>query len=198
MIIEQKRRETHLLSGIGVQLVVITLLVFTYTQAARQLNRQREFYLRMQEQLVSSQKEIEMKGKPDVSALEVQISHIQDVLPTMEALSGWAQEVEALARDRFGFKDISVEVGPLEKIVSRKVGKESIEIPLYAVELKGIATTRNISDLLAALDQGRTNILSTLEEMKISASDLEQPTPIVVQLRWLTATSPTGKWKPSR
>jgi len=197
MLHEHGRRERHLLSGMGIQMLVIAFMVFTYTQAARYRNSQRNFYLMTREQLVSAKQEVESRGALDLSGLESRMSQVQNSLPRAEALSDWAKELETLAREEFGFRQVSARVGPLERIVAQGTEKGSLQIPLYLVELKATATSRNVAGFPAALSPSKENLLSPLETMELAASPAGEPLPVTVHLRWLAATSPSGEWKSS-
>ena len=194
-MLEHRRREHHLLSGMAVQLVVIGLLVFAYTQAARNLNYQRGLYLQLKEQLANARQEVRSKGEPDLAGLEARVADVQSSLPKVDALPDWAKTVEGIARERFQLRESAVRVGSLEKVVIHLVEKTSVEIPLYVVELKGEATSQQVAGLVGTLNQPALKIVSPLDEIELQALAPGQPVSLETRLRWLVATGPTTHWK---
>ncbi len=211
-MLELGRREPHLLSGLGVQILVVALLVFAYTQAARQLKHQKEMVLQMREQLTQAQVRVAKEGKSDPGQFKGQLLQLRSSLITPDQLADWAKRIELLARDRFGFEDLQVTVGDPERTIPMPCADRPIfEVQLYALELEGKTTSRSCAGFLASLRQPNVKLLCPLETMELQAQALETGFPLKVRLHWLVAavakkpgtlpaavdpSSETGSWPP--
>lgn len=183
-------RETHVLSGLGLQVLVVAVLVFVYTQAARQLNYQRGLFLRFQEQLAAAKMQTAKSGKPDLARIREEVNRLSARLATPQILSEWAKALESSAKERFGFHEVTVNVGAVEKTVAADLGeKAALEAQMVALELKGTATTRNAAAFLAELASTDLRILCPLQSMRLEAQGPEQTDPVTLRLKWLVATS---------
>ena len=187
---EHHLREHHLLSGLGLQVLVVALLVFVYTQAARQLNYQRGLFLRLQEQLGAAKMQAAKGGKPDLNKLRAEVDQLEARLATPRMLSEWAKALESSAKERFGFHEVNVSVGAVEKTVGVDLGeKAAFETQMVALEFKGTAATRNAAAFLASLASPELKLLCPLQSMSLEARGPEQNDPITLRLKWLVAIS---------
>ncbi len=187
---EPSRRETHLLSGLGLQVLVVALLVFIYTQAARQLNYQRGQFLRLQEQVAAAKVEVAKAGKPDLEKLRAEVEGLKSRLVTLQFLSDWAEVLGPSVRDRFGFQDVTFNVGGVEKTMNLNLGdKPAVEIRLVGLEFRGTSTTRNAAAFLESLAPSNLKLLCPLHSMGGEAQAADQPFPAVFRIKWLIAVS---------
>lgn len=184
------RRETHLLSGLGLQVIVVALLVFVYTQAARQLNYQRGLFLRLQEQMAAAKTQAAKAEKPDLNKLRAEVDQFAARLSTPEMLSEWAKLLESFATDRFGFHEASVSVGAVEKTMEIDLGGKAVfETQMVALEFKGTGTTRNAAAFLTSLASADLKLLCPLQSMRLEAGAPDQADPVTLRLKWLVAIS---------
>ncbi|MBI3333031.1 MAG: hypothetical protein HYZ93_02945 [Candidatus Omnitrophica bacterium] len=178
-MLELGRRELHLVSGLGVQVIVVVLLVFAYTQAARQLSYQREKYLELREQLASAKHRLATEGKLDLNSIRARLADLGNGLPTGDSLGQWGQELAVVARDRFHLEEVQVQVGTVpESTVSVPLVKGSpFEVELYSLELSGKGGSRDIAAFLQSLGNSSPKLLCPLQGMEIRESSLH--------LKWL-------------
>ncbi|MCM8794695.1 MAG: hypothetical protein NC819_02690 [Candidatus Omnitrophica bacterium] len=199
-MLELGNRERHVLSGLGVQILVIALLVFPYTQALRHVNYERELYLKSKEQAARGKRQVEMAGgKPDLEQLWKELLEPwEGSLPTAEELPVWAERLESFGRNRFALGSLQMKVGvaPERTVKIQTADKEGVEIPLYSLELEGIGTTRHLMDYVESLKRSDMKILLILESMKIKLLDPQKVSPVGFRLKWLIATlSDAGRKK---
>ncbi len=179
------------MSGLGLQVLVVAVLVFVYTQAARQLNYQRGLFLRLQEQLTAAKMQTAKSGKPDLAKLRAEVDQMEARLASAQMLSEWAKGLESSAKERFGFHEVNVNVGAVEKTVAADLGEKSVlEAPMVVLELKGTATTRNAAAFLAGMASPELKLLCPLQSMRLEAQGPEQADPVSLRLKWLVAISP--------
>lgn len=184
-----KDKERSLLSGLVVQVLVIGMLVFAYTQAARQLKYQRSMYLELKEQLTRAKSQVEKAGRQDLAQMQAQLFELESQMATPETLSDWARRVEILARDRFRFQNLQVKTGPEIKTIRVPVGgNPDFELRLQTLELSGSATTRDAAGLVASLNVAGTKFLCSLETMELKAQVPGEELPVHLYFRWLVAT----------
>lgn len=188
---ELQRREQHLLSGLGIQVIVVALLVFAYSQAARQLTAQYQTYLQLKEQVARARDRVAREGVPDLGPLKAELLEMERSLATPEMLSEGLLRLENIARDRFGFRDIEIKVGPPEKTIRipRPPNGPDFEVQLISLELQGNCTTRQTAGLLARIGQASLHLVCSLQTMTLTASNPDQPLPVNVRLKWLVAAS---------
>ena len=192
MFPEANRREKHLLGGLGIQVLVVGLLVFVYTQAARQVNYRRGQFLRFQEQLSAAKAQAEKVGQPDLEKLRAKVTELESRFVSSQAVSELAKTIESAAREKFGFREVTVAVGTTEKTVRSDLpGRPDVEANLVGLELSGSAATRNIAAFLADLTSSPQKFIFSLQSLRIEARASDQPAPVAVHLKWLVAVSPS-------
>jgi len=192
-VLELGHKEKHLLSGMGVQLILIGLFVFIYTQAFRQMNARHELYLKMKEQVTHAKAQLAKQAAPDLARVQADLlNEMPFYLATPDILAEWSKRLEEVARDQFDFRHIEVTVGNApEKVVSFPMaGGPPVEVHLYPFELKAEATTRGAARFLKAIQNYQMKVLAPLSSMRIEAADPEQVKPVVLRLKWLVATAP--------
>lgn len=192
-MLELGRREKQILSGLGVQVLVVAILVFAYSQAARQLKMQREMFLKLHEQLQSAKLQVAREsGRLDLEKLRAEVVKLEDQLLSSGALQLLAQRLEDLAQDRFGFLDLELKEGAVEKRLEIPVkGGLGLTIELKSLQIKGTATSRNVAALLAAIHHPGFKLLCPLEEIELKTAKEKEPLPVAVELKWLVATVPS-------
>ncbi len=192
-MLELGHKEKHLLSGIGIQLLLIGLLVFVYTQAFRQMNARHDLYLKMKEQVAHAKAQLAKQAAPDLARVQADLlNEMPFYLATPDILAEWSKRLETVARDQFDFRHVEVTVGNApEKVVSfPTAGRPPVEVHLYPFELKGEATTRDAARFLKAIQNYQMKVLAPLSSLQIEAADTEQVKPVVLHLKWLVATAP--------
>lgn len=191
MFPEADRREEHLLGGLGFQVLVVGLLVFIYTQAARQLNYQRGQFLKFQEQLLAAKSQVAKAGKPDLEKLRAQVAEMEGRLAAPKTLPELAKTLESSVKERFGFHDVTLMVGVVEKTVRSDLpDRPVVEANLVGLELKGAASSRETAAFLDSLALSRSKFLLLLQSMQLEAQAPNQQGPLAVRLKWLVAVSP--------
>lgn len=188
-MLELGRREQSLLSGLVVQVLVVGMLVFAYTQAARQLKFQRSLFLELKEQLARARDQVERAGPRDLAEMQARLFELESQMATPETLSDWAGRVEIFARDRFSFRNLQVKVGAPVKTIPVPVSPHSqFEMKLQPLELQGSGTTREAAGLLESLSPLSVKFLCPLERMELKAQAADASLPVELYFRWLVAT----------
>lgn len=193
-MLELGRREHHLLSGIGAQILIVAVLVFAYTQAIRQLRHRGELRDRLQEQLTMARDQLARHThRPDVAALQKEVAGLKSGLISTATLAEVARQLEALARESYGLQDLEVKAGerPTHALTVPLDGRLDFEAHLHALELSGIGTTRDAAALVAAMGDPSTKLLASLVRMELKRSGPKEGGGLArVSLRWLLAVSP--------
>lgn len=193
-MLEYGRRENHLLGGIGVQILIVALMVFAYTQAVRQLRNRGELKVRLQEQLVVARDQLAKHGKrPDLAALQAQVAELKGTLISSEALNELGNRLEKLAREEYGVQGLQVRVSerPTQTLTVPLNGRLDFEAHLHSLELSGFTSSRNTAALVAAVGAVSAKLLAPLVGMEVKKADpLKSDQPVRVSLRWLLAVSP--------
>ncbi|MBI3615271.1 MAG: hypothetical protein HY211_02020 [Candidatus Omnitrophica bacterium] len=198
MFPEANRREKHLLGGLGLQVLVVGLLVFVYTQAARQLNYQRGQFLKFQEQLSAAKAQVAKAGSPDLEKLRAQVAELEGRLAALKTLPELAKTLESSAKERFGFHDVTLMVGVVEKTVQSDLpDRPAVAANLVGLELKGAASTRETAAFLDSLTSSLSKFLFPLQSMQLEAQAPNQQGPLAVRLKWLVAVSPESESAPT-
>ena len=191
-MLELGRREHHLLSGLGVQVLVVVFLVFAYTQAARQIKSQKEMYLKLREQFQEAKLQVAREAdKSNVQALQTEISQLYAQLLPPERLSELKEAIISLAKNGFSFSNVEVKECPIEKTIEISIpGGAPLTVELRALEFSGTETTRGAAQLSAAALKSFSGLLCPLEEMELKGTKEERSPPVFVRLKWRVATSP--------
>ena len=193
-MLEHGRRENHLLGGIGVQILIVAIMVFAYTQAIRQLRNRGELKERLQEQLVVARDQLARHGKrPDLAALQEQVAELKGTLISSEALDELGNRLEKLAREEYGVQGLQVRVSdrPTQTLTVPLDGRLDFEVHLHSLELSGFTTSRNAAALVSAVGAVSAKLLAPLVGMEVKKADpLKSDQPVRVSLRWLLAVSP--------
>ncbi len=191
-MLELGRKEQHLLGGLGVQLLIIGLMVFAYTQAIRQVKLARELSGRLQEQLALARDQLARQGgRSDLDALKAQMEELKGSMASPDGLDDQAGRLERLAA-KFGIQGarVSAEESPTEKIAVPMEGQPDLEIRLHRLEMKGTASSRDIALLVAAVGDPAFKPVCPLVVMELESPTSESGEPVDFLLRWLIAVSP--------
>ena len=197
MMWEFERKEQHLLSGIGVQILIVGLLVFAYTQAFRQLKRERGMQIRLQEQLTMAREEVARRTETSaqVDALEARIKEIQVSWVGPDELAVQVARLKRLAEE-FQVQSVLMKVSevPTKTLRIAIPGKEDLQIQLHSVEITGSAEPLWIAALLTAVSRAEERPLRPLSDLNLQASS--ERGPVQVTLRWLVPVSSQSLPKP--
>lgn len=191
-MLELGRKEQHVMGALGVQILIVGLLVFAYTQAVRQVKLGRELSARFQEQLTVAREQVARQGgRSEVAALQAQVEELKASLAAPDALDVQANRLKRLAA-RFGIRDaqVAAESAPTEKITVPLEGQPDFEIRLHSLEMKGTASTRSIAGLAAAVADPVFKPISPLVGMRLEEAPAGENQPVKFTLRWLIAVSP--------
>ena len=194
-MLEPGRKEHHLLSGIGVQILIVAVMVFAYTQAIRQLKHRGELRDRLEEQITMARDQLARHGRrPDVAALQAQVSELKSALLSPTMLNEAARQLAELAKNEYEAQDLQVKVGerPTQTLSVPLDGRLDFEVQLYALELSGTMTSRGAVALAAAMGDPASKWLAPLIGMEMKSSGPQEDQPVRVSLRWLLAVSPTS------
>lgn len=193
-MLELGRREHHLLGGIGVQILIVALMVFAYTQAIRQLRNRGELKDRLQEQLVVARDQLAKHGKrPDLAALQAQVAELKATLISTEDLDEIGNQLEKLAREGYAVQGLQVRVSdrPTQTLTVPLGGRLDFEAHLHSLELSGFTTSRDAAALVTAVGTVSAKLLAPLVGMEVKRADpAKSDQPVHVSLRWLLAVSP--------
>ncbi len=193
-MLEHGRRENHLLGGIGIQILIVALMVFAYTQAIRQLKNRGEVKDRLQEQLIVARDQLAKHGKrPDLAALQKQVAELKGTLISSEALDTIGAQLEELARTSYGVQGLQVRVSdrPTQTLTVPLDGRLDFEAHLHSLELSGFTTSRNAAALVSAVGTVSAKLLAPLVGMEVKRADpAKSDQPVRISLRWLLAVSP--------
>ena len=197
---EFERKERHLLSGIGVQILMVGLLVFAYTQAFRQLKRERGLQIRLQEQLTMAREEVarHTATSPQLAVLETRVKEIQASWVAPDGLAVQAAQLKRLA-ERFQLQGVQVKVWevPAQTLRIPMPRKEDLQVHLYPVEMTGSAGTPQVAALLGAVSREEERPLRPLADLNLRTSSEREPNPPVqFTLRWLVPVSLQSLPKP--
>lgn len=189
-MLELGRRESQMMSGLWLQILVIGVMVFAYTQAIRQLNHRRDLTTRLQEQLTMAREELVREGsRPDFSRLEVEVMHSKSVFFSRDLIEQKLPLLTTLAQDRFSIQELKVQLAarPVRSIQMALEGRPDLVVELYPLILTGVGTSRNVSGLLANLSRPDLRPLSPLAKMTLQAQDLKEVEPVKIHLEWWVA-----------
>lgn len=200
-MLELGRRERHLLSGLGVQILVVGLLVFAYTQAMRQIKHRCQLQIRLQEQLAVAREQVARQGAgiPDLDGLQASLAKLQGAFISPEKLSEEVGRLKELAAVQHGFGDLQVKVGEMPVETLRlPVGGEKpddlpagsvLEVELYPVEITGHATSLSVAGFCARLGAPAFRPLLPLVGMDLKRSEPAGVRPVNLWLRYLIPVS---------
>ncbi|MBI3323605.1 MAG: hypothetical protein HYZ95_03970 [Candidatus Omnitrophica bacterium] len=177
------------------QILIVALMVFAYTQAIRQLRHRGELRDRLKEQLTVCRDQLARHGRrPDVAALQKEVAGLKSGLISTATLGEVARQLEELAGKEYGVRELEVKVGerPAQTLTVPLDGRLDFEAHLHALELSGVATTRDAAALLAAMRDPSTKLLASLVSMEMKRSGPKESGPARVSLRWLLAVSPSA------
>lgn len=194
-MLEHGKKESHLLGGIGVQILIVAVLVFAYTQAIRQLKHRGELRDRLAEQLTVARDQLARHTRrPDVAALQVQVAELKATLLSTQALGELARRLGELAREEYGVQEPAVKAGerPTQTLTVPLDGRLDFEAHLYALELSGVTTSRHAAALVRAMGDPSCKFLAPLVAMELKRAEPKEGSPVRVSLRWLLAVSPSS------
>lgn len=180
-----ERREHHLLSGIGAQILIVALLVFVYTQAFRNLKMQRELHGRLQEQLTMAREGLarQVSGSQDLKVLEARLRELRSGWGASDALAAEAADLKKTVQaGRLRAVEFKVSDIPDEIIRVPSDGQQELVVQLLPVELKAGGKSRHLAEAVAAA-AGTSYPLAAIEMKRVEPADSEEPMECTV--RWL-------------
>ncbi len=191
-MMELGKKERHLISGLGVQVLLVGLLVFFYTQAARQLATQKERHEKLKEQVASAKLQAAKSQELDSQKIRERLEELQACLALPGSLGDWSQELKQFAASRF---DLVV-----DQIRSEETSETTINVPvagkipaqaqLFSIEMAGSGATESLGQFLGALSDPAFKPLCVLEDMDLEATRAAKP--IHFRLKWFVAASEAG------
>lgn len=191
-MMELGKKERHLVSGLGVQVLLVGLLVFFYTQAARQLATQKEKHEKLEEQVASAKLQAAKSQELDSQKIRQRLEELQACLALPGSLGDWSQELKQFAASRF---DLTV-----DQVRSEETSQTSINVPvagkipaqarLFSVEMEGSGATESLGQFLGALSDPAFKPLCVLEDMELEATRAAKP--IHFRLQWFVPASEAG------
>ena len=189
-MLELGRRESQMMGGLWLQILVIGVMVFAYTQAIRQLNHRKDLTTRLQEQLTMAREKLVREGsRPDLSRLQVEVAHSKSVFFSRDLIEQKLPLLTTLAQDRFSIRELKIQLAarPARSIQMALEGQPDLVVELYPLILTGVGTSRNVSGLLATLNHPDLRPLSPLAKMTLQAQDLKEVEPVKIHLEWWVA-----------
>ena len=194
-MLELGRKEPQLLSGIGVQIALVALLVFAYTQAIRQVKLQQELQARLQEQLALAREQVAKHGgKSDLLAsLQAQVAEIKSFLITPSELTTQANRLKVLAENQVGVQNLQVKVGTsaLETVSVPLEGRPDFVVEIWSLEMTGATTSRNAAGLMERIRGQASKVLCPLVAMELKASEPGSIDPVDFSFKWVVAVEPS-------
>lgn len=183
-----ERREHHLLSGIGAQILIVALLVFIYTQAFRNLKMQRELQGRLQEQLTMAREGLarQASGSPDLKVLEARLRELRSGWVASDGLAAEAADLKKTVQaGRLQAAELKVSEVQAEIIRVPSDGQQELAVQLFPVEMKARGKSRHLAQALSAAADtaGPSRPLAAIEMKRIESADSEEPMECAV--RWL-------------
>ncbi len=191
-MLELGRREQNLLGGLGIQILIVGVMVFAYTQAVRQVKLAGDLSQRLREQLVVAREQVARQGgKADLAALQAQVGELKASLAAPDALEAQAGRLKRLAA-RFNIRDLQMAPAeePTEKLTIPLEGQPDFEIRLHRIEMTGSAPTRNLAALVKAVSDPSFKPICPLVAMQLEQASPADVQPVKFTLRWLIAVSP--------
>ena len=106
-----------------------------------------------------------------------------------ESLADWANHLKTSASEKWGFRNVKVEVGETpEKIVTVPIDRQNpFELKLYPLKFEALGTSHLAADLLAGLEEAHP--LWALGNVQWEVSSPEEPG-VWIRLKWLVAVAP--------
>jgi hypothetical protein len=194
-VAENERKEQHLLRGLILQILLIALLVFAYTQAFRQLKKVAADRDRLNEQITIAREEVARQAvsHPHLVELYTQARQLQASWVRMDHLAPQAAQLKRQAQS-VQFKEVRIQVAemPQKTLQIPLEGKEDLKVDLYPLELTALGTTWNLAQLLAEI-QNQTEPLMPLVSFQLQAAP-SQPDgwPVSLTVRWLVPVGMTA------
>ena len=182
------RKEMHLLSGLGVQILIVGLLVFAYTQAIRQVKYQRELFQRLQEQLTMAREQMARQGPtPDVEAMRAQIQKIRPAFLALEEVSPQVDRIKVLAQQGFHLRALrwNQSEEPVDSFTVSIPGRNDCEVALYSLEMGAQGSARAAAGLLASVGPDSELPVFPLRELEIQGDLTEPEAALQISCRWL-------------
>lgn len=183
-MLELGHRERNLLSGISVQILIVGLLVFAYTQAIRQFKHQRELFGRLQEQLTMAREQMaRVAVTPDLAAVQGQIQALQARFLAVDSVEKEVERIKLLAEKELGLHHLQWErkKEPMNWIYVPISGRDDFEVELVGLEMKGQAPSSSVAWLLASMAQPP---VLPLTELEMTARSGDADPPVDVSFRW--------------
>lgn len=198
-MLELGHKERNLLSGIGVQIAIVMVMVFAYTQAMRQVKLQRGRLTQLQEQLAVAREELAKRKATHAvpSQVEQELTELKSSWAAPEGVLSQVGELEKLVREGHGLSEFRVKAGrePADQIQIPLDGGQPIEIQLYPLEISGYGTSRAIGGLLAHLAAPGSKPVRILAGLELRGAGDGRPEPVQFSAKYripAVAGSPAG------
>lgn len=185
---EPQRKEIHLLSGLGVQILIVGLLVFAYTQAIRQVKYQRELFQRLQEQLTMAREQMVRQGPtPDVALMQAQVQKIRPAFLALAEVSPQVERIKVLAEQGFHLQESrwNQSEEPADSFTVSIPGRNDCEVVLYKLEMEARGSSRSAAGLLASVGPDSELPVFPLQTLEIQADPAEPGAALRISCRWL-------------
>lgn len=199
-MLELGRKESQVVRGIAVQLAVVGLLVFAYTQAIRQVKHQRGLQLQLQEQLTMAREQMSRQAvTPQLALIQEQVQQQGAEFLPAGSMAEAVGQVQRLAENVFDLQGLQWEKGPepVNWVCILVAGRDDFEVELVELKMNGPGSSRALAGLLSS---AAGSPMLPLMEMELTARPDSSGPPLEASLRWLVpvATSaPDEKRIPS-
>lgn len=196
-MLELGRKEHHLFGGIFVLIGMVALLVFPYTQAVRQLNRSREMFYRLQEQLAVARDQMARRpATSDLSALQAEVEKLKEKFAAESELDSHLSRIEQTAREEFNLQGLQARRTdlPVDTLAFPVEGRPDFEVQLYGLELAGSGTSPAAAGLLATMAEPGGHPILSLAALELRAAEPELNQPVQLTVRWLVPVPKGVSW----
>lgn len=193
-MLELGRKEQNLLGGIWLQILVVALLVFAYTQAIRQLHHRREESVRLREQLTMAREEVARQGgRPTLKDLQAEVAALKSSFWAADALNSIRQRLEGLGQAQAAIRELGIQVGqePV-KILEGPAGLPELGLQFYPLTVSGQGTTQAVAVLLAGFQDPTFRPEAPLRRIHLKALELSGIQPVAFQLEWWVPVARAG------
>lgn len=186
-MVDLNPRETHLLRGLAAQIVIVALLVFSFTMAARQLRGGAERFHKAKEQLAQAKAQwAKAAQQPELKQIQAELFELESQVKTPDVLPGL---MKRLAEEQIGMRDLQVTLSPEpEQTLQKPVANQwPVTIQLYGLEVEGRGTLPQIIKLLAAAASPKAPWIMALDTLRLEAASADPAAPFQFRLKWLAA-----------
>ncbi len=192
-MLELGHREKHLLGAVWLQVALIGLIVFAYTQAVRQLNYQKERQIRLQEQLVMAREQVSKQAAApqNLEALQDEVSDLRSQMSLLEELPEIGRRVKELGEKKYGLSMLRMKEGdsPVGTLDFPLQDRQNQRIDLYLLDCWGKGSSRQIARFLAHLNHVKFRPLMALVSLNCSGSEEKSEPLVEFTAQWVVPIS---------